>query len=315
MEFSVIAVDRNPDAPAFEFVDEAICLSTYSAQPIIKELMRLSETYEFKAVLTRSSGMPVVTTAVISDALGLQNVDVEGARSIVHKTKFVKHCTEYDIPAPKNQSAVSTEDVDWKRIIFPAILKPSLGLIGQQGVCVVENKSQLLTKFDTVLSAAYDNRVEIESYEHGDDVVLMAVVKDGILKPVVLLDETNRVNDFGEIQRVAFSMPSKYSGSDSEQEVHHISHQIIEKFGVKNSPFLLSCKIRENAPPAVIELHLDLGADRILDNLFPASTEFDFIRFAITCLTGGDISEFDPKNFTFKPESIFYQHNASLEII
>lgn len=304
--FAVVAIDKNLEAVAFAVADEIINLSTYAAEPIIHKLKRLKESYNFRAVVTRSSGIPVVTTAAISKASGLRGVDIHGADSIIHKTKFARRCTECGIPAPENQSAASTKEIDWESIKYPAILKPSLGLVGQKGVFVVNNSTELLNKFDVALSAAYDNRVEIESYEEGDDVVLMAVVKDGNLKPVVLLDEMNKVDDCGEIHRVAFSMPSKYSGTESEKEIHKLSGQIIREFGIRNSPFLLSCKIREGALPAVIELHLDLGADKILDKLFPASTEFDFIRFALTCLTGGDISEFDPEDFTFKPCSVVY---------
>ena len=78
------------------------------------------------------------------------------------------------------------------------------------------------------------------------------------------------------------------------------SEQIVEKFGIQNSPFLLSCKISEYALLVVIELHLDLGGDKVLDKLFRVSTKFDFIRFAITCLTDGDIHGFVPKDYDFK---------------
>ena len=49
------------------------------------------------------------------------------------------------------------------------------------------------------------------------------------------------------------------------------SEQIVEKFGIQNSPFLLSCKISEYALLVVIELHLDLGGDKVLDKLFPVA--------------------------------------------
>lgn len=93
------------------------------------------------------------------------------------------------------------------------------------------------------------------------------------------------------------------------------SEQIVEKFGIQNSPFLLSCKISEYALPVVIELHLDLGGDKVLDELFPVSTKFDYIRFAITCLTGGDIHGFVPKDYDFKPYSIIYNSYKDCTLI
>ena len=59
MGFAVIAIDQNPQAPAFKVVDEAICLSAYRSEPIIGEIIALKESYDFRAVVTRSSGIPV----------------------------------------------------------------------------------------------------------------------------------------------------------------------------------------------------------------------------------------------------------------
>lgn len=306
MGYAVIAIDRDPQASGFAFADEKICLSAYEPQPIIDRLQSFLNSYEFKGVLTRSSGPAVISAAMIAQAFELPGVKPQVAKTVVYKSDFIGTCHRLSIPAPKHQVVCGDENLNLNEIEFPCIVKPSLGLVGQRAVRVVRSETELRLAFPGALAGAHDRRVVIESFIPGRDVVLMAVVKDAVLEPVVLLDEMNHLTELGEIQRIAFSVPSIYSDTETEKQIHNIGRQIIQRFGIGNSPFLLSCKVRAGKPPVVIELHLDLGADKVLDKLLPASADFDFIRFTISSMTGMDIRTFDPEGAIFKPFSIYY---------
>ncbi len=92
MGYAVIAVDRNPQAPGCAIAEEKICLSAYEAEPIISRLKSLLGSYEFKGVLTRSSGPSVVSAATIAETFGLPGVKPRVSKTVVYKSDFIKTC-------------------------------------------------------------------------------------------------------------------------------------------------------------------------------------------------------------------------------
>ena len=321
MGFAVIAVDRNPEAPGFAYASDKIHLSTYEPEPIIAQLRALADSvdcsspYDFQGVITRSSGLPVITTATIAQAFELPGVAPEVARTVVFKSKFMARCTEAGIPAPKHQVACHLEEIAWEQIEYPCVLKPSLGLVGQQGVQIAHGPQELRVKFAAALQASYEGWVEIESWVPGRDVILMAMASKGSLIPVVLLDEINVVSNSGRIKRQGIAIPSAFTGTKAEERIHQLAQDIVTTLGIGTTPFLLSCRCEDEGLPRVIEVHLDLGADRILDELLPASTDFDFVGFAIQIMTGRrpSVSSVEPlsvPSISFSPRKIIFEGNG-----
>ena len=302
--FRVLAVDRNPEAPGFALADEQIVLSTYEAEPIIAKLRDLIGDYDIQGVINRSSGPPVVTAAYICQALSLPGIPPQAAATIVNKASFMSACAQLGIPAPRHQAVRSVGEVNWQAIRYPAVLKPALSLVGKSGVYVVESEKDARSRFCTAQASSYDGLVEIEEFVPGQDVALMSMVSGGELLPVVLLDEMNEFDGDGMLQGKGFAVPSALSGSVEGAKIHALGRQIVSKFGLDTTPLLVSCRCPIGGLPRVIEIHLDLGGDLILDELLPASTDFDFVAFAIHIMTGRRLAV---PSISFSPWRIVFE--------
>lgn len=302
MGFKVIAVDRNPCAVGFSLADEKIVLSTYEAGPIISRIRNLKK-YKIKGVVNRSSGPPVVTAAKISAAFGLPGLCPGVAKDIVYKSRLNKVCARKGISVSVCQAVRSLSELELGRVKFPLIVKPSLSLVGKSGVSIANDTRQLKQAFQKSKKSSFDGLVNIEEYVDGQDFCLMAMVYNGRLFPVVLLDELNMVNPQRKIYGAGFVIPSIFTGTVRENKILSLAADIIKKLKLTTTVFLMSCRCTSEGKPRLIEIHLDLGGDLILDRLLPSSTDFDFIKYAISILTDNPVAL---PQISFSPTAILF---------
>ncbi len=284
----VIAIDKNASAPGFKYADECIMLSTYHAEPIINELEKYAHAYDYVGVITRSSGIPVITQAVIANHYYLPGIDPQVAENIVFKDRLMKECERFKIPAPKYQILNSIADINWDLIEYPSIVKPSLSIIGKKGVYKINSKAELAKRFCSSIEASYNNKIIIQSYEEGCDVTLMGFAVDGRLHPIILLDEINHFDSTGKIEQLGIIVPSLKDGK--KEIIYEYAQGIIDKFNIQSCIFNMSCKVTPDNTIKMIEIHLDLGGDRILDDLLPNSINIDYIDLAIRIMSGKPVN-------------------------
>jgi len=309
MGFSVIGVDKNPNAPGFAFCDERIELSTYEAQPIIEAILRVGKSYKLRGVLNRSSGIPVVTCFEICRSLSLPGVPPEAARIIIDKSKLIPTCSNLGISTPDCYPASLIDDVNVSNLCFPCIVKPALSLVGKSGVRKVSNEKELPMAFEHARKTSLNGVVNIEEFVPGRDISLMAVVYKGKVYPIILLDELNMENEAGELSGIGFAVPSVFSGRPEEERLISLAQEIVSSFKLETTIFNMSCRCDFEGTPKLIEIHLDFGGDLILDTLIPNSTSFDVLEFAIHALTG---KEPRPVQGVFDPTAIIYDKSDGL---
>lgn len=288
MGLAVIAVDRNRNAPGFSYVDEALYLSTYRPKPIIKALKKLSRKYNLKGIITRSSGPPVITAATVAESFQLPGSGIKAAKNIVDKAKLIALCKKLRLTSPQHWTLSSIQQLKHIKnsLIFPLVVKPALGLVGKKSILLVKNTDELKSVFSEVKEASLNRYVQIERYIEGQDVILMSMVRKSKLLPIVLLDENNHFNSQGRLMTKGLSIPSIFSEKKQKRQIINFSQSIVKAIKLQTSPFIISCRCQKNQQPVLIEIHLDLGGDRILEDLLPKSTNFDFIKFAITIMAG-----------------------------
>ena len=306
---SVISVDRDPDAPGFAFSDERIEMSTYEAQPIIERLCALQYKYRIVGVINRSSGFPVVTTAEICHALKLPGIPPNSARLIIDKARLMAACQYRRIPVPSFHSAQSFTDLNGIRFRFPAIVKPALSLVGKSGVRMVSTVNDLPSAFDAARQVAVNGVVNIEEFVPGRDVSLMALVRGGQLYPITLLDELNATDSMGNLYGVGFAVPSMFSGQPEETRIINLARQIVNSFELDTTAFNMSCRCEAGGKPKLIEIHLDLGGDLVLDALLPESTSVDVLSLIIMSLVG---ENYPCKNVNFIPSAVIFNKGEGL---
>jgi len=284
--YVVIAIDQNPSAPGFKIADEKLILSTFDAIPIIESISSLSQKYNIKGILNRSSGPPVITAAKLAKLLQLSYYSEDSAIKIVNKHLLMKFCGKYGIPAPKSYALSRDEELNRSKIQYPCVVKPSLCLVGKRGITIINEENEL----DDALVYAFDSTINeyitIDEYIEGDDVSLISFVDGGELIPLCLLDEINTNDTDGKMKGEGFAMPSIHESSRVNKQVLLSAKKIVDAFEIKRSPLMASFRIDENQTPKLIEVHLDMGGDLLIEKLFPKALNYNILKYGIQLLAG-----------------------------
>ena len=303
--FQIIAIDRNPSAPGFLLSDVQLELSTHEPGPILCALKKLTSEFNILGVINRSAGPPVLTAATICSSLSLPGVNLEAAQTVIDKGRLMRFCSLNNIPAPLCQSVSTLKDLDVGALTYPCIIKPALSLVGKGGVKLVKQPSELPSAFNEAFKQAFNQRINVEQCIPGDDVSFISFVHQGKLHPLVLLDEINSIDDQGNHFGKGFSIPSKHWRTETGDAIIHASQKLSDALKLDTTVFLVSFRVTPNIAPKVIEIHLDMGGDRILDDLIPNSTDVDFVSYFIQGLAGRFCKQDDMQ---FSPTAVMFAH-------
>lgn len=285
--FAVIAVDQDAEAPGFALSDEQIVASTYEAAPILTKLAAFAGRYDIRGVVNRSAGPPVVTAALLAQALGLPGVRPEVARSVVDKGLLKAICRKGNLAVPLDQKLSSgADDADDSNIIWPCVVRPALSLVGKSGVQVVQERHMLAAAIKRAREASLNGRINIEQFIPGYNVSLHGFVDRGELQPLVLVDELNGFDNNGCIRGMGMAVPSRFDGTEDRRRIIASAQAIVALLDLGTTFCCISFRCQPKGAPTLIEIHLDLGGDLILDELMPESTNFDFLAYCIRGLAG-----------------------------
>jgi biotin carboxylase len=272
-----IVADRDRDAPGVICADKKILHSTYESKPIIDELIRFQDDRKkIVAVVTRSSGIPVITTAEVAESLNLPGAGVESARILTYKHSLTECCLKHNIPTAEGRL------LDFKKRkqvldYMPCVVKPTLGLVGKKGVTLIVDKTDIGSAVDSAREASLDGNVLIEKYIHGIDASLISIVYDSSLYPCFFLRELNDFDSRGQVVSNGFCFSAELDKAKRDAMVE-VAKTIVKAVSVKFSPFLISFRLTEDGKVIPIEVNLDFGGENVLDKIAPAKIDFDFIK-------------------------------------
>ncbi len=311
---AVVGVDRDPEAVGFEACEERVLASTHDPSAVLRRLEPLAERYDFRSVLVRSAGPPVVTAAVVSETLGIPGVSPEAAHQIVDKERLLAACAEAGIPAPSVRSAAKLEDLESPGAPIPplpCIVKPALGMVGKQAIRMVRAESELAEAFAASRAVSATGRVNVEEWVPGFDCGLVSVVRGGVLHPITLIDEWNEIDGDGAVLPRGVSSPSRFSGQPEEGRVLALARRLVSHFALDTTAFMMACRVLPGGEPVLTEIHLDLGGDRILDDLLPASSSCDVLGHVVglLCEAPGEPPSEKPLG-AFRPAAIRFGADA-----
>lgn len=291
---AVIGVDRDPDAVGFAACDARIVRSTHGPDPILGELRELAGEFRIVAVLTRSSGEPVATTAALARALGLAGLDPERACLATSKPGFGVLCREAGVPWAGRGVVPTLGEAG----PLPLVLKPTRTRVGKRGVVLVRDPEALPDAFARARAASADGEALAEDLVEGDDVALVACFHGGRVAPIALLDEYVGFSDArgsgdgdleqGEARGLGFALPSRHHGSAAAARVEEFGRRLCAPMGTGIG--FLAFRIPAAGDPVAIEAHFELAGDGVADELLGAAG-FDAFDAAIGLCVDGELPE------------------------
>lgn len=309
--YNVIATDQDENAPGFEFSDYKIIESTHDFNSIIKSIIAIKENFGpselLTGILTRSSGPPVISAAHISNYFNLPGVPVLSAAAIVNKDLLRKKSSQLGIITPDYQ-LINTDNFNIRpHYDYPVVVKPALSMVGKSGISVVRDKQQLVKALEYAKNNTINRKIIVEKYLSGSDYCMIGFIDHGRIYKVCILEEINIEDKNGLISGRGFKThnPSK----DVESQIDLISKKIVTGLDIKRSPFMASFRSDDDGKLYLIEIHLDIGGDTLIENLFPSALNVDFKEISVKMAAG---SMNLPLNIIIKPAAIIFEKGSEI---
>lgn len=308
--FLCIGIDRNPDAPGLKWCDEKICRSTYDFPAIEPLLVDLKEKYNIAGIINRSAGYPVVVSAQIAKKLKLPNVDPAMAKVLVEKDLQRLACRQSGLPIPRffvTKKSPIGGDPDFPG---PYVVKPALSLVGKSGITKVLTTYGLGPAISEARSVSMNGNVLIEEFLSGKDFSLFSLVSDEEVSSVCLMEELNSFDENSRVCARGYRTARQIDKEKYFSRACDIAKKLVEVFQIRRSNLMVSLRVDADDKLQLIEVHLDIGADLIIEEVFPKALNLDYVVATIKNLAGE--RSLLPSEIELQPTVILYEDGSEL---
>jgi biotin carboxylase len=176
----VIALDRDPAAPGFEYADRRAVVSTED-EPAIG---MLAAAEELDGVIAAGIDWPVAIAARVAARLGLPHpLTPETAALAVSKQRQRDRLAEHGVPQPRWQLVTQAPD----DIEVPCVVKPP-DRQGQKGLTLVRDRDRLPAAVAEAVSTSRTHVALVEDLIEGPEVTVNAFSTDGVFHPLTVND-------------------------------------------------------------------------------------------------------------------------------
>jgi biotin carboxylase len=241
----VIACDRDPAAPGFEYVDRRAVVSTED-EPAIG---MLAAAEAIDGVIAPGIDWPVAIAARLAARFGLVHpLTPETAARAVSKQRQRERLDECGVPQPRWRVVTHTPD-DFP---VPCVVKPP-DRQGQKGLTLVRDRDELETAVSVAVAASRGGVALLEELVDGPEVTVNAFSTAGEFHPLTVTDRlTAEPPAFGVA--LAHAWPSEHEVEGAVDA----ARQAAEALGVENGPTYTQVVLSSEGPK-VMELAARLG--------------------------------------------------------
>ena len=302
--YKTIVIDRNQLCVGFQEADIKFKISTYNYKKIISRLIKLNLKSKIKYVINRSSGLPVFTATYLYKFINFPHTPTNSAKILTYKDKLYKFCKENFIKIPKTKIYKKTHP----KISNNKIIKPAISLIGKQSVYLSNNNN--LKNLQNAIKHSLNGKAIVQDFINGKNIVMYSHVIDKKLVTFEFLDEINLRDENNKFYGKGFSIPSLNVNYNIKNQAYKIANKIIKKLKINNSPFLISFIVLKNEL-YLIEIHLDIGGDMIIEHLLKKSSKINFVNLIFNMYTN---DRYDKYKINFKPSIMLFEKENNPKI-
>ena len=242
----VIALDRDPSAPGFEFADRRAVVSTED-EPAIG---MLAAAEELDGVIAPGIDWPVAIAARLAARLGLPHpLSPETAALAVSKQRQRDRLTEHAVPQPRWRLVTEAPD----DMELPVVVKPP-DRQGQKGLTLVRERERLAAAVQAAVSAARSNVALVEELVEGPEVTVNAFSTGGVFHPLTVTDRITASDEAAFGVALAHVWPSEH---DTEGAIA-VAREAAAALGIENGPTYTQVVLGPDGPK-VMELAARLG--------------------------------------------------------
>jgi biotin carboxylase len=242
----VIAVDRDPAAPGFEFADRRAVVSTED-EPAIGMLAAAEEP---NGVIAPGIDWPVAIAARVAARLGLKHpLSPETAAVAVSKLRQRERLTEHGVPQPEWR-VVTEAPPDFS---MPAVIKPP-DRQGQKGLTLVRDSELLPEAVARAVDASRTNVALVEELVEGPEVTVNAFSTGGHFHPLTVTDRLTATDEAAFGVALAHAWPSEHDVEVAAE----VARAAATALGIENGPTYTQVVLGPDGPK-VMELAARVG--------------------------------------------------------
>jgi biotin carboxylase len=270
----VIACDRDPGAPGFEFADRRAVVSAEDE----RALLQLARAERVDGIVAPGIDWPVAIGARIAAHLGLPHPLAPGTAALaVSKQRQRERFAEAGVPQPGWRDAVQASD----DLPVPAVVKPS-DRQGQKGLTLVEERSALADAVELAVSESRSGYALVEEYVEGPELTVSAFSVAGRFHALTVTDRlTAEPPAFGVA--LAHAWPSAHP----VEEAVEAAGQAAQAVGVTDGPTYTQVRLGPDGV-RVMELAARLGGGHDAE-LCAAALGIDLNGLAIAAALGDPV--------------------------
>lgn len=276
----IIAVDKNDQAPGFEFASIKIIESVTEFRKIHNTLSSFPLTYSILGIGARSFGPAVYTTAFIAERLGLKYFTGASVKTFQNKLNLKENLYNEGIRVPQSyrwRTKLELKET-LSAISYPCIIKPS-GQHAKIGIEMLKDQGELNQKLSSIKD---DASWLLEEYIIGDEITVSGFVDNGKFILVAISDKiTSSEPPFIELSH---RLPSSYNFLSGEIIV--ICQNIILATGLTYGPIIAEFKIDKQNDIFLIEFMPEIGGEYLAEHLIPVHFSYNYLENLINLLTG-----------------------------
>jgi biotin carboxylase len=242
----VIALDRDPSAPGFEFADRRAVVSTED-EPAIG---MLAAAEELNGVIAPGIDWPVAIAARVAARLGLSHpLSPETAALAVSKQRQRERLAAHDVPQPRWRVVREAPD----DLELPVVVKPP-DRQGQKGLTLVREQERLAAAVAMAVSASRTNVALVEELVDGPELTVNAFSTGGVFHPLTVTDRITARDEAAFGVALAHAWPSEH---ETEGAIE-VARAAATALGVENGPTYTQVVLGPDGPK-VMELAARLG--------------------------------------------------------
>ena len=204
--YSILAIDRDPEAPGFKLSDESMIESTHDTDSIMEKI----KDRKWCGLLARCTGGALFTAADIVKKYNIAGVSYELAGIATSKSAMRKFCSENNIKAPHGLRVASSQEYDSNGFVDQIVIKPDFTIRGKESISKVNStdKHKVRNSIESALLSSGNNYTEIEDFIEGYDCSYLAWIEKGKSSVILTWDELVGFDEKSNLFQFGVSTPS-----------------------------------------------------------------------------------------------------------
>lgn len=284
MGLYVAAVDSNPDAVGFNYVDEKVVISAIDIPAVVEAAKRIRP----DGVITLCTDMPVRTVAAVAEELGLPAISVDNSICATDKIRMRETLRNYGVPVPHFIRTQNAEEYlravqEIRSLGYRCIVKPADNC-GSRGVVLLDHydKDYLLRQYAYSKNCSTSGEVVVEEYMEGPELAVETLNVDGVCHPIQLTDKlTTGAPYFVEM---GHSQPSRLT-REQQEDVRRVAVACNMALGNYNGSSNVEIKVTKDGAK-VVEMGARLSGDYMATDLVPLSCGVNMVEGIIKIALG-----------------------------